>query len=80
MAELAIGLQRPVCSIVEIGKFRVVMLTDFTACVGRLSACPSAIGWPVGLIGCLGIGLVALALGGYLPLLRLALPLDHYLL
>ncbi|MCL7743561.1 hypothetical protein LV476_01170 [Guyparkeria hydrothermalis] len=64
MAELAIGLQRPVCSIVEIGKPRMVMLP----------ACPSAIDRPLVQAGRLGIGLL-----GYLVVLR-SLLLDRYLL
>ncbi|MGM0516770.1 MAG: heme o synthase [Pseudomonadota bacterium] len=61
MAELAIGLQRQVRSIVEIGKPKVVMLIVFTAYVGMLLAYPDAVDWPVVLAACLGIGLVAAA-------------------
>lgn len=61
MAELAIGLQRQVRSIVEIGKPKVVMLIVFTAYVGMLLAYPAAVDWAVVLAGCLGIGLVAAA-------------------
>ncbi|MFO7808297.1 heme o synthase [Guyparkeria sp.] len=61
MAELAIGLQRQVRSVVEIGKPKVVMLIVFTAYVGMLLAYPATIDWPVVLAGCVGIGLVAAA-------------------
>ncbi|MFA7522885.1 MAG: heme o synthase [Halothiobacillaceae bacterium] len=59
MAELTIGLQRQVRSIVEIGKPKVVMLIVFTAYVGMLLAYPDAVDWPTVLAACLGIGLVA---------------------
>ncbi len=61
MAELAIGLQRQVRSVVEIGKPKVVMLIVFTAYVGMLLAYPATIDWYVVLAGCTGIGLVAAA-------------------
>lgn len=72
MAGFAIGLQRPVCSIVEIGRHRVMMLTVSTTCVGMLSAYPLAIDRLAVLAGCLGSGLF-----GFLIAPRRSLLLGH---
>ena len=59
MTEMAIGLQRQMRSIVEIGKLKVVLLIVFTAYVGMLLGYPGAVDWGVVIPACLGIGLLA---------------------
>lgn len=59
MTEMAIGLQRQMRSIVEIGKLKVVLLIVFTAYVGMLLGYPGTVDWEVVIPACLGIGLLA---------------------